>query len=126
MDHALTGAQPMIPQRVEQRIEVGAHPLGQHRAEVVELEHVHVDVTGIPRDLLEPAELGPVTLELRLRKHGAQLALDGARPTDRNAEIVQELAVDVRNRALEIGLDHVEQTPQHNRRGGIGALVELE
>ena len=104
----------------------GRTPGGTSARIALELQQVHVEVAHVAGHLLQPAELVPEALELGRREHPAQLALDRARAPDRDPEVVEELAVEIRDRALQVGLDHVEQRAQHRRRGSVGPLRPCE
>ena len=97
----------------QQRVEVAPHEFGSppthERPHLVELEHVDVEVADVAGGLLEPAELGAEVRELVRREHGLELALDRARAPHRDSQVVQELAVEVGDRAVEVRLDHLEQ-----------------
>ena len=50
-----------------------------------------------------------------------ELAQHGARAADRDAQVVQELRVEVVERAREVGLRDLAQPAEHERRRGVGA-----
>jgi hypothetical protein len=68
-----------------------------------------VEVAGVAGGLLKPAELAAEMRELRRREHPFELALNRARASHRNPKVVQELAVEVLDRAVQVRLDHREQ-----------------
>ena len=81
------------------------------------------DVAG---GLLQPAELRPEARELVGREYALELALDERERRTATRKVVQELGVDVGDRAVEVRLDHLEQPAQHDRGSGVRALTGLE
>ena len=126
LDQGAARLDPPRPQDPQERIEVVPHRRRHERAHVVELEHVHVEVPDVARGLLQPAELRAVMRELVGGEYALEFALDRARAPHRHPQIVQELAVEVGDRAVEVRLDHLEHPAQHDRGGAVGALIGLE
>ena len=110
--HATALAHPPINEEFAQRPELGSALLGECRAEVLELEHVDVEVAARARDTLEPAELRAEVLKRLGRERGPQLPQQRARPPHGHPEFVQELTVDVSDRPRQVRLDHLEQRLQ--------------
>ena len=103
-------------QQAAQRLELGARAVGQRGCERVEVEQVDVEVAHRARDLLEPPEVAPRGGQRLGREHARELALDRARAPHRDAEVVQELGVDVGQRAREVGLDRRQQVGRGRSR----------
>ena len=99
---------------------------GSVRTEVLELEHVDVEVAARARDALEPAELRAEVLKRLGWEGGAQLPQQRARPPHGHPEFVQELTVDVSDRPGQVRLDQLEQRLQDPARCTIRPLVGFE
>ena len=115
-----------LGQQRAQRLELAALRLGQRGREVLELQQIDVEVAAGASDLLQPAELGPEAAQLVGREHGLQLALQRPRPAHGDAQVVQELAVDVGQRPGQVGLDDLRQPGEDRDRGGVGTLRAVQ
>ena len=99
-----------------------ASPPARARASIVELEHVHVEVADVAG---RPAAASGTPPGSRASSSGGNTRACSSRWTERerrtrHAQIVQELGVDVGDRALEVRLDHLEQPAQHGDGGRVG------
>ena len=114
-----------VLEHAAQRVQLGLHRLRQRCPQVVEVEQVDVEVAQVAGDLLDALELVAEVLQA-LRVDRLELALERARAADRDAQVVQELAVDVLERPGQVLRDHLEQ-PGEDGRGGLGrGLVGVE
>ena len=85
------------------------------------LEELNVEVADRSGQLL-----GPLELVAQPRPRGRvvdvlELAQDRPSAADRDAEVVKELRVQVRERARDVDLGDLQQAGQHLGRGGVGA-----
>ena len=105
------------PQRRDVVCAVGGQPCG----EVVELEQLDVEVAHGPGDLLQLLEAVAEDAQRLGREDPRELALQRPRAAYRDAQVVQELAVDVGERPRQVGVDDLVQAPQHRDGGDVGA-----
>ena len=115
-----------LGQELAQSVEVGALSLRHGLGELVELEQVDVQVAAGPGRLLDPLEVGAEALELLRREHLLQLALQRAGPAHRHAQVVQELRVEIGERAWQVRLDHGQQAQRQRLRSSVGRHVRRE
>ena len=116
------------PSRLEQgleRVEVVAHLRGQRGLQRGEVEQVDVEVAQLAGDRLDALELLAEVLEA-LGVDRLELALERARAAHGDAQVVQELRVDVLDRAREVVVDHLEQAGEHGRGGRARGLLGIE
>ena len=96
-----------------ERLQIGRAGGGQLGRAGGEGQQVHVEVAGGRGEVAQPLELGPVHRGQAVRQQvGAQLQGAPGAP-HRNAQVVQELGVDVADRARDVRLQGVEQPQQH-------------
>ena len=104
-----------------ERLEVGrrrGHQLRGHRAEA---EQVDVEVPGGSGQVAEPLELGLVVLAQLGGQHRAEQLDRRTGAADSDAQVVQELGVDVAEHAVDVllqGVEQAQQQPDHRDGGG--------
>ena len=106
----------LVSSSVQQRVEVGLHLGRERRLQRGEVEQVDVEVAQVAGDRLDALELLAEVLQA-LGVDRLELALQRARAADGDAQVVQELRVDVLERAGEVVVDHLEQAGEDGRRG---------
>ena len=121
--HPPLSAPALLGQQLLERIEVARHVRRKRGAEAVEVEQVDVEVARGARDRLQPAKAVAEVLERLPLEHALQLTLQRARASHGHAQVVEELAVGVGERAGQVGLDRQHELAEHLNGGGVGALV---
>jgi len=91
-----------------------------------EVEQLHVEIARLAGDLLEPAQLLAQVGERLGREDRLQLAQQRARAADGDAQVVQELAVDVGEGAGQVRLDDRVQAREQRLGGGAGGLARVQ
>jgi hypothetical protein len=111
---------PALQQRA-QRLELGG-PVGRERRdELVPAEQVDVEVADRAGERLHPLELVAHMRALLFLVHGVELAQHRAGAPHRHTEVVEELRVEVGDRAGHVGLGDPRQHAQHRGGGLVGA-----
>ena len=111
------------PSSVRTGARAACRSAGTAGQQVVPVEQLDVEVAGGPGDRLDPLE-GVALPGQRLGGEGArQLAQHRAAAPHRHPQVVEELGVEVGERAGQVGLDHAGQVAQHRHRRLVGALV---
>ena len=108
-------------QQAAQRLEVRGALARERRDELVPLEQLDVEVAHGPGQRLHPPELGPQMGALAGVVHALELAQHRARAPDRHAQVVEELGVEVGERAGDVGLGDLGQPREHLRGGSVRA-----
>ena len=104
-----------------QRLELGRADVADVRGQLRPLEQLDVEVAHRAGQRLRPLQLvAHVRAGLRV-VHVLELAQDGARAADRDAQVVQELGVEVLERPREVRLRDLVQAAEHERGRGVGA-----
>ena len=94
--------------------------------EVVPFQQLDVQVAHRSRDGLDPPQLGAMALECGGREDAPQLPQDRPRASQRDAELVQELGVDVVEGAGQVRLGHVGERVEQPEGSLVRAHARLE
>ena len=100
---------------VVERCQVGRVGGGQLGRRGGEAEQVDVEIAGRRGEIAQPLELGPVLGGQAVRAAGRAELERGPGPAHRDPQVMQELGVDVADRARDVRLQRVEQPQQHGR-----------
>src|SRR3954451_24212923 len=88
---------------------------------VLEVEQLDVEVTRLAGDQLDPLQVLAQALELALGEDGLELAQERAGASYGDAQVMQELAVYVVQRAGQVGRRDRVRAGEHGLGGGAGA-----
>jgi hypothetical protein len=125
------GAELLAPPLLQvgtERLKVVRLRRGEAARRLLEVEQVHVQVPGRRRQVADPLELGREERDLvsGQAERVAEELQRAAAPPHADAQVVQELRVDVPERAVHVRLDRVEQAQQDGRRGRAGGHARVD
>ena len=122
----VVGRLPVADELATQRLEGGAIGVVEDGDGVVPLEHLHVEVARRARDVADELEarLGPC--QHVGGEDVATVAQDRARAAHGHAQVVEELAVDVVDRALAVDLDGVVEVGEDEPEALDGRQLGIE